>query len=52
MKLCTASQAVSTPGVLSAKNSTQYMKAAATSTTGSLRICRSGGSTMLPVAPR
>ena len=52
MKPWIASQVVSTPGVLSAKNSTQYMKPAAAITAGSCRISSSGGKTMLPEAPR
>ena len=51
-KVLSASQAVSTPGVLSAKNSTTYMKPAAVSTRGLVSAWSSAGSCTLPVAPR
>jgi len=43
---------VSTPGTLSAKNSTVYMNTAAAITTGSVSGSSPGGRVMEPVAPR
>ena len=51
MKVCSVSQPVSTPGTLSATNSTTYMNPAATSTAGCERISRPGGNCAPSVMP-
>ncbi len=52
IKVWMVSHKVSTPGILSAKNSTAYINPAAPMTSGFARMARSGGSTMLPVMLR
>ena len=48
MNVCTTSHTVSTPGILSAKNSTQNMKPDATSTHGCASTARPPGSSIQP----
>ena len=49
--VCTRSQSVSTPGILSAKNSTNSMKPLAASSSGWASTARPCGSSTIPSAP-
>ena len=51
IKVCSVSQTVSTPGILSAPNSTIYIRPAAPITNGFSRMASSAGRAILPDAP-